>query len=107
MTQATRRCTSLSPVSHTSVPLNVLGLFVRNTSTSDGSLFLVKQVASFTRLLKSKMSHRSVRGALFSLLSMLKFKSPSRITLSKFVKATSRALVAHSTYDLDDCAGGL
>ena len=34
ITQVTRRCTSLSPVSHIRVPLNVFGLFVSITSTN-------------------------------------------------------------------------
>ena len=96
ITQATRRCTSLRPVSHIRVPLKVFGLFVTITSSNDGLLFFGKQVGSFTIFVKSKMSHSSVRGALFSLINMLKLRSPRRITLSKLLKGESRAFVAFS-----------
>ena len=96
MTQATRRCTSVTPVSHISVPLNVFGLFVSIpvTSTNDGLLFYGKQVGA--------LSYSSVRGALFSLTTMLKLRSPRRITFSKLVKAESRAFTAFSVHDFGD-----
>ena len=64
MTTDIKLCQSLMPQAIFVTWHNNVGLFVKITSISDGGAVFVKQVARFTRLLRSKTSHTDFKALL-------------------------------------------